>query len=408
MNKYFLTAVFFIISANLLAQSKYEKGYIIDKNNLEISCYIKNLKWSENPKVIYYRLNLNEEDIKASVEDILGFGIEENIKYISTKVNVDLSSNSLNELTNERNPIYKEEELFLKVLIKGQANLYVFNGNNNTTIYFYKVNNKPIEQLIYKLFRSTNKNFQQEVKENNFFKQQLSNDLTCDKIIEKDYNSLKYNLISLKGIFEKYNQCLGISFEDLSDKKSFGNLHLNIRPGLTLNDYEVFNGAARGMSKQHIGYRLGLETEFNFNNNLNKWSLLFEPNFKTLSINDDKGVLPSGNAFTTVLDMNMFEVPLGIRYYFFNHNQSSIFFNASLNFNYLFNSNTKIIHYDNLVATNISENRTFYNFVFGAGYTFNKKYFFEARYQPTKSIYPLTFFYGGLTTYELIVGYRLF
>lgn len=126
MKKRILFLLITISTLNSYSQVSFEKGYYIDNTNQKINCLIKNVDWKNNPTEFEYKLAENSEPKKTTIKTIKEFGIDNISKYVRSTVNIDRSSESINNLSNDKNPIFKEEELFLKVLVEGKATLYQY------------------------------------------------------------------------------------------------------------------------------------------------------------------------------------------------------------------------------------------------------------------------------------------
>ena len=143
------TIFIFLFTISIHAQIRFEQGYIIDNNNQRQDVLIKNIDWLNNPKSIEYK---NDETSKieiATINQIKEFGVDNQSKYVRVDVKIDRSSEDLAKISSIQEPEFKEETLFLKVLIEGEASLYDY-VDYNLKRFFYKKNNGEIEQLIYK------------------------------------------------------------------------------------------------------------------------------------------------------------------------------------------------------------------------------------------------------------------
>ena len=112
MKKEILILLTAILSLNCYSQISFEKGYFINNNEEKINCLIKTVDWNNNPSEIEYKLS--EKDIVKTVtaEFVKEFSIDNNSKYITAKVNIDRSGNTLNKLNEKRNPIFNEVKIF--------------------------------------------------------------------------------------------------------------------------------------------------------------------------------------------------------------------------------------------------------------------------------------------------------
>lgn len=121
----FFLCLSMLLSINSFSQIIFENGYFINDSNQKIECIIKNIDWKNNPTMFEYKLSQDAITQNASIEDVREFAISGVSKYIRAKVKIDKSSDGLGEMSSERNPIYQEESLFLKVLVEGRL-LYLF------------------------------------------------------------------------------------------------------------------------------------------------------------------------------------------------------------------------------------------------------------------------------------------
>lgn len=128
--------IFLSFTTISLSQIKYEKGYYIDNSNNKVECFIKNMDWFNNPDNINVRLNENGDTKNLSIENIKEFGIYNTSKYVRAKVKMDRSSEIADKISSNRNPIFNEELLFLNVLVKGDATLYLYEDHNLKRFFF--------------------------------------------------------------------------------------------------------------------------------------------------------------------------------------------------------------------------------------------------------------------------------
>jgi hypothetical protein len=286
MKKFFL--VFTIIfNLSCFSQIKFEKGYYINNNNHKVNCFIK-YKITEDSKVSI-----------ASIKNIKEFGDDINsFKYIRQKVDIDMSSDNLLRLSNKRNPIFEEKELFLKVLIEGKANLYLA-SYKNLKRFFYKKNTGKIEQLVYKRFFFTrdaklNKDYDNStsgtnVAKNNQFRQQLLTELKCDMISVSMLENLTYEKSDLVALFKKYNKCSNTDYVEYIKKNNKKLFNISVRPRFnnsTLSTKNVRDSSRDINNPSSSSFGLGLEAEFILPYNRNKWAVVIEPTYQEYKINN--------------------------------------------------------------------------------------------------------------------------
>ena len=144
MKKIYL--LFLFIGINCFSQINFDKGYFIENSGTKIECLIRNIDWLNNPIEFEYKESENSEQKTITIKDVQEFGIYDNSKYIKANLNIDLSSNNLDDLSDNKEIIFEEKELFLKVLIEGEASLYEY-VDGKIVKFFFKNNNTEIEQL---------------------------------------------------------------------------------------------------------------------------------------------------------------------------------------------------------------------------------------------------------------------
>ncbi|MCG2431601.1 PorT family protein [Aequorivita xiaoshiensis] len=395
MKKQLLFLLITVLSFNCYSQISFEKGYYIDNSNQKTNCLIKNIDWKNNPTEFEYKLSENSESKKASIKLIKEFGIDNVSKYIRSNVNIDRSSEKFNQLSNHRKPIFKEEELFLKVLVEGKANLYLFE-DGNLIRYFYNTEDTVIEQLVFKSYKTSN----YKIGKNNSFKNQLWNNLKCPDFKISKVENLDYQKNDLIKFFVEYNECNGeksIIYEKKQKKDLF---NLSIRPGFNSSSLSIQNSVSSSRDTDfdnEIGFRFGIEAEFIMPFNANKWSLIIEPTYQYFK--SEKEI----NKQTVIADYKSIEIPVGIRHYFFLSENSKIFINGS----YILDlSSNSIIDFSSEVDLEINTRN---NLAFGMGYKYNDKYSLELRYQTSREILgDYIAWSSDYNTLSVIFGYSLF
>jgi len=146
-------AIFISLLGSLLisAQVTFEKAYFISKTGERIECLIKDYDWRSNPNNFEYKLSDTSPVKNMKTSDVQLFEIYNRGKFISEKVKIDKSSSDLSKLSGNREPNYVEEELFLKEIVNGKADLYEY-VDGPLVRYFYKLNEDKPNQLIYKAY----------------------------------------------------------------------------------------------------------------------------------------------------------------------------------------------------------------------------------------------------------------
>jgi len=385
-----------LFSFKSYSQISFEKGYFFNNDNKKIDCLIKNVGWLNNPTEFEYRITSSSDIKTAKVDAIKEFGVA-NLVYKKFTLELSRFSDQLNKLTYQRNPEYTTESIFLKQLVKGDTNLYVY-YDGNFTAYFFNRANETAEQLIFKKFLSSDF----IVQNNNFYKQQLLNNLKCESITYKAINKLKYSKNDLTNIFKAYNECKGFVYteENKTEDNGSAKFKINAKAGISSNSFQLKSGDRVEFDfSTIIGFQFGAEAELIMPFNNNKWSILIAPTYNhfqsetTNSYYDDDRV---------TINYNTFELPLGIRHYLFLNERSKLF--LGLSYVLIFDLNSEI-------TSRIRRDLNFHketNIAFSLGYNFNNRYFVEARYDFERGdLFPYSRFKSKFKTVSLLFGVNI-
>lgn len=383
------------------AQIKFEPGYFIDNEGVKIECLIKNHGWKNNPEEIEYKLNASQPSINAPISSISAFEIINAAKYVRAKVQLDRSSNQISKLSTFKQPQFSDEILFLKVLIEGTASLY-FYEDRNLTRFFYQTEETPIQQLVYKKYSVS----PSSIGINATFRSQLRTSVNCEDTDFKAIENLEYDARSLIRHFIDYNECKNEPFKNYNARKE-GNSIFNVRVKTGI-DYATLklenpNFDTNDTFEPVISPRIGLEAEFIFPFNRNKWAVVIEPTYQHYQTDDTISYtygVPSRRSVT--VDYASIELPVGIRHYFFLSDESKIFVNAFILLDLELDSSIEISGRDPKVTS--SNN----SFSFGAGYKY-KRVGVEFRYSTHRDLFSSYKKWGAYyNKLSLVLGFRLF
>ena len=384
---YFL---FLCISINSFSQIKFDKGYFIDNSNKKIECFIRNIDWLNNPTKFEYKISENSEQKTNTITDVKEFGIYNSSKYIRALVDMDLSNNELYKLSESEELKYEEKQAFFKVLIEGNATLFEY-VDGNLVKFLYKKNDSEIEQLILKKYKNSDNN----IVSNEEYKKQLWLHLKCNNITFKSFKYLEYKKRNLVDFFLKYNKCKNEDYINYEKNKKQDLFNLNVRIGLNNSSLSTNNTTVSSSTRypdfeSKIGLRAGLELEYIFPFNNNKWAFIVEPTYQSYKVENEGSVRNS-------VDYSSLELPFGIRHYMFINKNSKLFLNGSY-----------IIDFSSGKALNL-EIESSGNLGFGLGYKRNDKLSLEFRYHTSRDLfynYRTTF--SNYNTVSLIFGYTIF
>jgi hypothetical protein len=398
-------ALFTMYSVQSFSQIQFENGYFINESGQKIECLIKNVDWKNNPTEFEYKMSEDAAVQKASISTVKEFGINGFPKNIRASVKIDRSSDLMNKMGSDKNPIFQEETLFLKVLIESKASLFVYE-DGNLTRYFYSLSDSEIKQLVYKKYLVDNI----ALAENNAFRQQLFTDLKCQGMTLNDVKNLIYAKKDLEGFFTKYNRCANAGIADQAPKQTRDFFNLSLRPGLNYSSLAMSNSINRFLNidfGNELGFRFGIEAEFILPFNRNKWALIVEPTYQQFK--SEKIHQPNANnTFFIEANYSSIELPIGVRHYFFLNEDSKIFVNVSGIFDLsIGSSDIKILRSDQSTIFSLEIDSEF-NAGLGIGYKY-KNYSLEMRYLTNREILNgYAYWDSDYNTVSVIFGYSVF
>ncbi|AUP81398.1 porin family protein [Flavivirga eckloniae] len=394
------------LSFNIYSQITFEKGYFVNNDGQKTECLIKNIGARTNPTSLDYKLTNEGEEKMLTIKSVKEFGIYDEVKYIRFEGEIDRSSNIINSLTPTKEPKFKKEILFLKVLIESKASLYSYE-EPNLLRFFYKNENSKIGQLVFKRYTPEN----DVIQKNERYKQQLLNDLKCENITMNQIKNLEYKKNSLTSLFRKYNDCNNSENITFKKKQKRDIFNLTLRPGLKSSSLKIENSNYSARSSRNadfdnkLGFRFGMEAELIMPYHRNKWSFIIEPTYQYYKSEKEF----SDRSVTKIaVDYKSIELPIGIRHYLFLNNNSKLFVNGLVVFDFSSSSNI-VFDLDGAVTSEGLELKSSPNVAFGVGYKHNDKYGLELRYNIKRNV--LNEYAAWISNYSalsLIFGYTLF
>jgi hypothetical protein len=444
MNKLLLTSLFTFLSLVAFAQMKFEPGYFIDNEGNRTDCLIRNYDKISNKTQFEYKLSDDSSVMLATIEKVQEFEILNTVhKYQRFIVNIDQSANATKELTYSREPEFKQEQLFLRVLVEGNASLYEYNGHKGLQRYFYKKDTAAVEQLIFKEYLIT----ETRVGENNSYKQQLLHVLNCPSFTFVQVNNTNYREKDLVKIFEDYNTCIGSPFTNYTKRREKGELAFTVKGGISFLNVDVThlrvyrnNSADPGTRLPHKRYKsfgpdvspqIGLEIEYIFPVNNKRWSVFLEPTLQYFKQSEkiegyiySPSVDPSERNEEEVnlnLEFTQIVLPVGFKHYIPFNDRSKLYLNAGFVTTLLLNPSESVIIEGVAGKTGKSEESINMNlgFKLGVGYKFKDKLNIEVYHQPGSQVdvtpkEPVSDFHPEIVQASfrnqltVMVGYRLF
>ncbi|MBC5993875.1 hypothetical protein [Pontibacter cellulosilyticus] len=410
MNKLLLSILFFLLNLNVFGQSSFEPAYFIDNEGNKVECLIKNVDKSTNPISFEYKLSESAEAKFAGINDVQEFEILNTVhKYKRLDIKIDRSSSNVREMDYSREPEFEQEQLFLKVLIEGKASLYSYKDRGGLSRFFYKLDDKATEQLVYKKYMINEVNFG----ENKSYQQQLWNNLKSPTITMEQLEKVGYEEKDLVKLFVKYNEHFDVNHINYSQKKEKGDYNFSVKIGSSISALNVEQKLLiiyyenRVKHTKYLRYysefdkalspQIGLEMEYVLPVNKKRWSVFFEPTFqyykRTYEFVNHRH---TPNAYSPwavsseegELHVNYSHImlPLGVKRYFFIGEGSKLFLGGAVAFNVLLGPSQVFSMESAEREHSLDKNEASMMpaFVSNLGYKLNNKYSIEVGYQLNK------------------------
>ena len=385
-----------LLPFSIIAQTKFESGYFVDKQGNRTECLIRNDDWLRSPKTIRYKSNAGSDQLSIDIRDLKEFGVP-GTQFVCTEVRMDTSSQDTKTLTTVRAPMWDSRYVAMKVLVDGKAKLYHYD-DKKILLFFYSVDNSPLEQLEYKSYlHYMEREAYYKVGQNLTYINQLKEKVSCGEVFTKyAINKFKYRSDFLTDYFGRYNKCSGgdqTTTQEVRQKKT--RFHLKLTPGINFGSAKVQHTYSTNGKYSDVtpAFRIGADAEIVLPFKNNKWRIFLEPTYQSISIDSPVPV-----------EYSSIELPVGFRHYFYLNDNLTIFLDASVVFDVLLNLKAQVNTRDNLGVSDTHEP----SFAFGLGASY-KRFSLEGR------VYSVRYRFDDLFTYEcaykqiaVIAGFRLF
>jgi hypothetical protein len=219
--KYFLTALLVgVMIQNLWGQTTLRSGYIVKTEGDTLKGFIRDLEWTVNPSQVEYQTSKEGTPQVFTANEIRAFYTSRPILFESHNFRYDAGEQKTNALTYSREPEeWKEEKLFLQVLVKGGISLYRLDDVNGRIHYFIQENTGDVVELLNRKYL-VNTNSINQVREFEGWKQQLLNLSASCESASKSIQAARYMDSSLKKIIENLNACRGESVKNIVSVQS--------------------------------------------------------------------------------------------------------------------------------------------------------------------------------------------
>lgn len=418
MKQTYLLVLMALFTTKTFSQITYEKGYIVNEDGVKSDVLIRFDETKSNPSQIDYKSSPEGAKRTADQSSMKEFGIGEDYRFIRSTVNIDRSPEDFNKLSRDRNPTFKEETLFLRVLIEGEYSLLSYEDGSLQRFFIRKPNGET-DPLIFKKY-SAGDNI---IRKNSEYRQQLHNLLQCEDISIDYLMKVDYRRKELIKLFKKYYTCKESNY-DVYFSKPKGELNFKAKAGINLTHLEMEQDIYNDLEND-FGYslspRIGFEMEYIIPMLNNKFSLFAEPSLSFYNVEERLIVLneskTGSRSVTGVYRANVnlsyidFEVPAGMRFYIFLNeaNTSRLFLGGGVSMNFIINTSEVPKDRNDERSDYEFEESTLPIFFGGIGYSHNKRYSIEVRYYPERQLTSnFAFNLNHNNSFAIIAGYTLF
>jgi hypothetical protein len=394
-----------ILNVHIWSQVNFEKGYYIDINNRKNEGLIKNEDWNESPNQILFKKDSLSQSFTIKTSDLLEFQVDGSSKYIKKDVQLDMSSEDLNNLSSKKAPEWESKAILLKCIVESQFSLYEYK-NGKTIRYFCSKDNSNIEQLVFKKYKIDLSYY-----ENASFMQQLYMGYKCQSTTTDRVKRVNYELSSLKRYFLEVNNCNGSTIIEKT-RQSKDKVNFKIKAGINSSSLLVDFIDYRQDIKfdNEVTYRVGLELEYVLPFNRNKWSLFLEPSYQSkykskketfyqTSVIGNYSFVSEGKY---AVSYNTFDFLLGAKYYMFTSKNSKLFLDLGLVHSLDINKNIERDSNEEFLLTSTAT-----SFSYGLGFVY-KKISIEYRYSKRNVLDKYLSVGSSFNTSSLILGYSIF
>jgi hypothetical protein len=379
-----------IIQTVCQAQIDFQPGYYIRNDGSRISCLIKDYGWLKNPTSIHCKSAPEASAVTIGMDSIIEFGVG-GAKYQRYDVDVETSGTTTDDLSHTPIPSFRHMTVMLKVLVDGQASLYVYTGKR-VSRFFYRLNRTLPAPLIFKEYVDQNGG----IHVNQEFIRVLADSLSCAASDMPDPLSVRYDAKSLARFFIAYNTCEKSPYSDYYATSAKTIFHLNIRAGadrakFVLSDHtgQVPQSFSYGNS---TGFRIGVEAELILPFNRNKWGVLIEPAFRTFSSSPSAGY---------AVDYKALQVFVAGRYFLFTGSQSKLYLTAGIFTNFNTGSTIQYEGVNLFIQPRLGE-------MIAGGFRYRDRFAIELQYQfPQSTLNNYIYIGSTLTTASLVVSCKI-
>jgi len=330
--KFRLLLFVFVILSNYVYTQNIE---LVLLDGSQIKGYTEYNSWSNKTSKIKVKINDQWTEYNKSNIKEINFN---QLRYIRKTVEINQQNQNLQSITDVVSLKTEQKEVFLKVLVRGEINLYSY--SNDREHFFVSKNEGDIVELIY-LKRPNKAPYVKYIGQLNILFSDCQN--------PPDTKNLKFKESSIKEAVLAYNRCRGKESIYVNNHKINFNSSFFLIGGYKLSTYNITssdffsNFEITPDSNSNYNFGIGLETGLSPNSGKLKLynELLFQQNSYEGFFSEEPSFVQVINHFLEV-DLTYLELNNFIRYDFnSDFRKFSFFINGGVTHNFLISDNVR-------------------------------------------------------------------
>lgn len=196
--------LFWSVSVPMFSQGTWLSGILVSNTGDTLIGEIHYEGWRRTPQKVSFRPNSTSKPITYSSWQVTSFFVKGEL-YISEVVDLEISPTRFEQMTADKDLVFRRDTVFLEVLTTGVSSLYYLKDGEDKVHFFLK-KDTTLEALILKHYLDEYDNLIVRVSEK--YKGQLAYRWQdCPNIAKKTFKA-DYTRSSLTKLFEEYNKCV--------------------------------------------------------------------------------------------------------------------------------------------------------------------------------------------------------
>lgn len=324
--KIVLSAIGILAFQLAYSQENYISGFVVKNDADTLHGFVDYRNWKNNPDIIRFKSNIDDEPISLNPMDITEFQVEDEI-YVSAIVDIEDSPLQTDKLKEDNKLNIKVDTTFLQTLYRGEKSLYYYKSSNSKENFYFKKDNS-FNLLEYKKYL-TLQDGKRVIAENKKYIGQLALYLNDCKNINSKIERTSYNQKSMLELFQFYYNCSSSnnSFEKKLEKS---HVEIGVLAGVSSTTLSFrsnsFDYISKAKFNPSVNFSTGVFFDIVFPRNQGKWSLnneLLYSTYKSTTSYDKNSNYPIilseiGYSYLKINNLLRFKYPIGTLFIFLN------------------------------------------------------------------------------------------